>query len=463
MKYTKIVLALSLAGVVSVSNAANLQSADFPAAGDAAVDNAEVIYIGGASAQTPGLSSAIAFMCATTPKYFAHTTAKDYMAWKCNGAKSDTSVTGTTLAGKPFIVVKTDKDGSYAGLAPQVNQTSTSFADIANATTTTYSPAAALYRGASNAGSVPAALVQKIPDIALSDVSVDLWKKRAVTPLLTGNTYTAVNNFAGQGFGIAATPELYKLMQVDQFGAACSGVTSYACQPSISKAQYASFVSERIDINGNLLPNTTTGLPTAYKLHRRNSTSGTQAASDAYFLNNGCTNTTLGGEGTARTSAQGYSALVGSRSAALTVVEQTSTSTVVGTSGLMHPTEYALGVVSLENTGLNFLKINGISPNYKYDKANSAWVADSTQKVNLLNGSYDFQYAPTITRQTSLSGSKLDFFNALLNKFGDGADMVDAVGIYALPQAAITHNDSGTARFHRNGKDCGALTYKKNY
>lgn len=464
MKLNKILLALSLAGLTSSAYAANLKSVDFPVAGDAAVADADIIYIGGASAQTSNLSVAINSFCATTPKFFVHSgDKKDFMAWKCNGAKNDDSL--GELKNKPFIVVKTDKDGSYAGLAPVVNQSTQLFADIATATANAAFTGvnANLYKDAEMGGTFSAKNAAVIPDIALSDVSVDVFRKRSETPPLTGEDYTQEIGFSGQGFGVAVSPKLYELMQADQFKTGCTSVeekASYACQPSISTSQYATVVSTAVDLNKVLLPNTTTGKPTEYKLHRRNSLSGTQAASDTYFLKNGCVADDLTGELSPLTGTSGstagrvaYTANGTSRTASLTIYEQTSSSTVVGTSGLTNTDDYAIGVASLENVGPKWLKINGASPNFYYDGANG-WVADSTHKKNILNGTYDFAYSPALVFNNSLSGTKLAFKDAFKKKLGNGTTMLTAVGLYAEMGSQEAYVEGGTSNYSRGGKEC---------
>jgi len=107
----------------------------------------------------------------------------------------------------------------------------------------------------------------------------------------------------GVTFGVAASPALYTALQKDQVAsgllpASCS--TSYgtigsssnlACVPYISKSQYASIVSANfgaLNTNAAALFTNITPSDTSLELARRDQGSGTQAASNAFFLNVGC-------------------------------------------------------------------------------------------------------------------------------------------------------------------------------
>jgi len=220
-----------------------------------------------------------------------------------------------------------------------------------------------------------------------------------------------------QGFGVAVNINLYKALQKRDIAAGrlpsncqdnvAQTAAGAECRPNLSSLDYASLVSEG-------------GVTTAAKwlgdatdlnkiaLHRRVASSGTQAASNIYFL---------------RTNCQGYGKDISNALVTNEVLKNVSVNLAgapvkISFGGAMTPrgegtfgdltvvpqgetggvrseiqkdtTGYSIGVVSLENTeskiGNNgrFVRLNGADPLLIKD------AVDTTARVNLTNGRWPF-------------------------------------------------------------------------
>jgi hypothetical protein len=419
------------------------------------------IYVAGASAQTPGLAKAIVKFCTGTVQTFVDTQdGKQAFVWACPVANPTTSgITGS------FVVAKVDAGGSFAGVDPVTNHTTIRFPDLTTADDTpTTNINSAVTVGAATAGTVAwndgkatgstAAGTFVYPQIALSDVSVNIWRARGNAIPSTGFTVNPI--FAGQGFGVIVSPSLYTALQADQ---GLTGLTGVAAIPSISRQQYANVSQGVAGVSLNLLPNSANA--TALRISRRSDTSGTQAASDVYFLNNPCSlGTVLGGALTPK--AAGTYTVSGPTT--LTVVAESSTGNVktnVGTA-----TGFAIGVVSLENaesglSGAKYVKIDGVSPTY-YNG-----VADPTQKLAVINGQYDFAYESTLITndiETPAGGAAQTFADKLVADQKNGANLTTSTGLYAdasstqrLLNATTMAN---TSNYSRSQNECKPAVYK---
>lgn len=431
-----------------------------PSAMAASLTATNVIYISGASAQTPGLAKSIGNFCNTTVStYTDDKDGKQGYAYVCSSAKATSGLT----AGSSFIVVKLDAGGSANGVAPVVNLTTLPFPDIANCSATVI----AGYNASNTVGTVAGscaynlAPVAKQAQLGLSDVPASVWKARGqFTPVTTA--YTTAAGFAGQGFGIAVSPLLYTALQNDQIAggslaSTCTGVTTAgACQPSISKAQYANIVASNpgsvYQQNwAAMLPNTVSdpALTAVVTLARRTASSGTQASSDVYFLNAPCeTLTAMGGSlapigaGTydaagVLSTAVGYSGIP-----AFVVSEESSTGNVK----TKLATGYAIGVMSLENaqgTTWKWLKLNGVSPN-----------VDATQKATTVNGLYDFAYETEMIYRNDAVATTKSLATALVNELGNGANLATFSGIYADPLSGAAYVAGQTHKGSRGNNVC---------
>jgi hypothetical protein len=463
MNMKKIVIAVGLAlGSTSVM-AVDLTSG--VAAGN-------TIYIAGATAQTANISKAIVNACTTTPDaYVDDSDGKSAVVWVCPTAVTagniSTGKTSSGLTGK-FIVVKYEVDGSFSGVGPLINGNTITYPILTDATDNTAAGAStSLYTNANIKGRVSFtnSTNAHVPDIALSDVEVDIWRARGNevngSPLATTG-YTQSQVYALQGFGVGVSPLLYAAMQTDQ-GINSATCSASACQPSISRAQYASLVQSggQIAVWKKLLPNTpVANLPTGatVRIAARVATSGTQASSDMYFLGlpcqNGSSAAALNPAGALTTTDTATTTGVTGYPSTSVVVARLSSSSSVRTS---LETDYTIGVLSLENgeptSGVlwKYLKVDGASPTFFNN------VADSTQKKTTKVGQYSFAYNMALVKRTSASANSATFADYIVSSQGDGTIVASSKGLLADPQAEGTFDTNGTTRYSRGGLSCSAF------
>jgi len=463
----KIVIAVGLAlGTTSVMAGVNLT--DGVAAGN-------TIYIAGATAQTANISKAIVNACTTTPDaYVDDTDGKSAVVWVCPTAVTAANISGlpagkvsSGLTGK-FIVVKYEVDGSFAGVGPLINGNTITYPTLTDSTDNTAAGAStSLYTTANIKGRVTFtnSTNAHVPDIALSDVEVDIWRARGNTvngSQLATTGYTQSQVYALQGFGVAVSPLLYAAMQTDQ-GINSGTCSASACQPSISRGQYASLVQSggQVAVWRKLLPNTPVGsLPTSatVKIAARVATSGTQASSDMYFLGlpcqNGSSAAALNPAGAGTTTDNATTTGVTGYPSTSVVVERYSSSSNVKTA---LESNYTIGVVSLENgeptTGVlwKYLKLDGASPTFFNN------VADTTQKKTTKFGQYSFAYNMALVKRTSASATSGTFADYIVSSQSDGTIVASSKGLLADPQAEGTFDTNGTTRYSRGGLSCSAF------
>lgn len=255
---------------------------------------------------------------------------------------------------------------------------------------------------------------------------------------------------AGQAFGVAVSKALYEALQAEQ-GLTANGCTgdsvSEACQPSITKRDYASIVNAdpfsitKMDWSF-LLP--TTGAGMKVNLCRRVDTSGTQASSNVYFLSNPCASF-------AEQTGQRYPATAADSDIGFNVVENSGTGDVKkclsGTAGGVTASDFAIGVVSAENnptvpaTGSDswrFVKLDGVSI---YDGAGN--------RANVLNGKYDFAFELALHTHPTVTPANA---KVLMEKVADFLGDASAPAITGLYRVA---DSKGT----RGGNACQPFAY----
>jgi hypothetical protein len=221
-----------------------------------------------------------------------------------------------------------------------------------------------------------------------------------ILPAALGGGDAAVNakgvaaqaNF-GQAFGVVVSKPLYRALQVQQGIAANTDALdpTYdpANAPSITKEQYAAIADAAGAYHTDWSPIVGAAAGTGHKviLARRVNSSGTQASSNAFFLNNPCSAGSFG----SATPAAAADSVVG----AFEVFEGAGTGNVktrISTASNSAGTDnFAIGIVSLENdwrsdtstttNGYRFVKVNGVHPEAG-DTANA--------RVTVTNGSYPF-------------------------------------------------------------------------
>lgn len=308
-----------------------------------------------------------------------------YQAYFCSAKAGITGI----AAGARLLVVKRDRDGSLLGVGPVVNKEAIEFMKV---------DASCVDRGAAIVYPAPRYLCpgfeNAVPDAGLSDVERALWGARAQGAQVVAGALVEVRNFFGQGFGMGVSDALYGAMQAAQ--GLTVGATDAANQPRITRSQYASIVSTTgAYVNASFL----TG--TAGKLFncRRPSSSGTQAASDIFFLDNPCQRNAppLFGQLTPRP-ANSYGG------GNLVVIESPTTTEAINCLKDADPAaagqELAIGPIALENlpsTGWKFIKLDGVSPNFYATDPDGAGALkrgdpDPTQRRNVVLGQYLFAF-----------------------------------------------------------------------
>jgi hypothetical protein len=445
MQVKKLVLAVAIA-IAAPSAFANLETLPVAVSAD------NIINITGATAPSKTIGISLEDICASASVSAASRlfiTITDGAAapvgkgWKCQ-VPAGTTFTKLPGVTGPWIVRK-NEGGSLNGINPLRSGTT---AGGAQAQLNTNAAACAFTVSGSNpqqaSGTCPIGAGQRT-HIGISDVSQRVFAaKNQLAAVIAGNTYAADQALGQiQGFGVAVSPTLYALLQADQ------GVGTAI--PSISKNQYATITSTTDNPWPVLLPNSTEPAG-SLTVARRSVTSGTQAASELFFLNNPCN--------------AGSAPLAGSRNATLTnnanklVVTQASSSDAV-INAVNSTTALALGVVSLENIATanwRFVAIDGVHPG----QPNSP----DFQRKNIINGSYDFAYQTYLFRNTSTSlpagllNNIGDFSNALIADLGVGANLNDSNGIAGDPNAGTADFGIETAKFTRGAAgECAPAIY----
>jgi len=322
----------------------------------------------------------------------------------------------------------------------------------------------------------------QIADMALSDVRAEeLYATYPVAAVTAKNiaTLTQIPLFM-QSFGVAVSEPLYKALQKKNgLASTCgdSGATNIdgaACQPSISRADYASLVSKggKIKTLADLTGDATLTAPLI--LARRDDYSGTQAASNIFFVNGQC------GGNYEQSNAKSIDAAVikaggllgglairtdkdAEDTAALDVQANVTSGTVktaVGSS-----TDYAIGVLGTgsggkTNTYGRFVKIDGFSPNF--DGTN---YMNATATRAQINAGYPFSYVMMgmyVTATIDKVATKKATVLAVLNGFKSSA-LTNLSGIAYLDSAAsdqVAGQQSKYSRTYTSGavNNCAPIT-----
>lgn len=305
-----------------------------------------------------------------------------------------------------------------------------------------------------------AAIATGIPGITLADINI--------TPAS-----------AGQTFGVLVSQPLYRAMQGAQgLPAGCQddgnltaqvvvGLNdrSAACQPSISKQEYTSIVTTGKNsvaktqgagfIGGAAI------LGQQLTVCRRPATSGTQASSNQFFLENPCASgsLTFGSRNVATQGALGniqYIQANGSADVRTCLNNATSIVTDVSSPQTSNSV-YRIGVMSGENQpdpgdGFSFIKIDGVAIN-----------EDAQNRQTLIDGKYNFGYELVLHTNKNAAVTPA-FATALLTDIG--VDMGNPTqsnlrGLFQLKTAAFPQTTFPTqvAKGTRNGNSCSPFAY----
>lgn len=435
---------------------------------------AYVIYVSGASAQKQALENSVANVVCDTPadaRWFKETTSGNSSEGML--CKAKTTFSGAA-SGTNLLVVYSSQNGSAAGVNQVLSAAAIPTETESNVLTL---PCGNLAGGATaGAATVLTCLANTESKLALSDVlpyelvpgAVDETKGRTLADL--NGVITAL-----QGFGVIAglsgtydsatdtfnsTDNMYRKLQEQNVAeglllSACTTgayatVTnaSRACQPSIKKSEYASLVSVEGGIKSpaRLLPNVTIPAGTKVVVQRRVFTSGTQASSNLYFLNNRCSiDASLAGALNPKATTS---------TAAYKVVENPQTGDVRNNVAAGVAGEWTIGVVSLDNadnsgtsTKWRFVKLDGVSPNVKTDGT-----TDAKNRVALQNGRYGFAFEMSAMTPTDLDSDRQEVADAIVVGLTDSTAS-DLTGIAYLDGAVAAKQ----ARLRRNGNNCSPL------
>ena len=403
MKLTKLSLAVAATLFAGQAFAAPVTQANVVSARNAST--LKEVWISGASAPTFNVFDGFAHGCdVDSVSIFTNATTAgtpgsigDYNAYACTRGGVVTVLYHTVNGGSfnayaPHIPVTagTAPDGTaFPAVLQRVKNVGTASCSGSGTYTPTNSPSYltgatipvsfGCNRGtaASLADSAPA-----IPAGGFSDVEAALWGY----DVTSYGTETAIN--VQQTFGVVVTTKLYRALQVAQgiyldTNAADTADSAYspANAPNLTSAQYAAIAKSGGGYQTDWSPilGSTAGTGKNVYLVRRTGTSGTQASSNAFFMNNPCASGAPSGQLTAAALAQ--------TTASFIVTEASGTSSVK--SGLVainnHASQnFGLGVVSLENLPApeyKFVKIDGVHP-----EAGDTTYARATS----MDGSYKF-------------------------------------------------------------------------
>jgi len=442
-------LLLALATIIAAPAAFAVDISTSPVAVPA--DN--IIYVAGATAQSPGVGIALGKLCASASVAGTFVTLTDGAAvpvgkgWKCQvgAATTFTNLPGVTC---PWIVLK-NEGGSLNVITPLRNGSTQNQLDVTNCTVT------------GTAGSCANPLVAKPVYMGFADVSQKIFgAKNQLVAQTAGNTYVAdIPVGAGQGFGIVVSPALYTLLQADQ------GVGTGI--PSISKSQYASLTTQTAGFWSTLLPNGTAHAALPLTLARRSASSGTQASSEIFFLNNPCSAgaSPVGGSLTPTLGSAAGTSFVDVADTLIVKQEGSSDAVLADASTA---TGYVIGVVSLENPAVD--PTTGTAKPWKYVAIDGVFPgtanAPEFQKKNIVNGKYAFAFETFMfkTTKSTLSAALLNnvtnFTNGIVANLGVGANLATSNGLFGDPLAVSADFLADTNHYSRGGNECAPSVFQ---
>jgi hypothetical protein len=471
------------------------------------VTPANTVYVSGASALSGSFANVVGANCTGG--------SGNVVSFTINGSTSDGRVTVCTTSSTdgqfagPFAVVKRDTNGSFDGVGPVIDQSAlTKWADVSNCNDAT------LQCGLDSTTAI-------VPHAGLTDVDTNVWVGMANTGALSipvtdpSTTGTVLNGgFAGQGFGVMVSEQLYLAMQHKQVaegrlpancesdtvpgtpGYEVQNFTAGQCQPSIGKEEYAAIVADGLfsyvaPAAIGAASNPLTGSLDTINLCRRVETSGTQASSNVYFLNNSCGNATPtkgfkspktvnfsgGGVNPVAFNSSSGDAVTGNYDdfgGAFGLFEGSGTgdarNCVIRRNSGKNPNNqadalgtYAIGWISLENApaaGWKLVKLDGVSPNAVQlpvasdttDGVADGWTVDTNQRTNVVKGYYDA--APELEMLWPSTTPYGTFLTSLKNTFANPA-LVSLRGVFQA-NGTFTHagNETKVHKGTRNGNFC---------
>jgi hypothetical protein len=263
-----------------------------------------------------------------------------------------------------------------------------------------------------------------------------------------------VQSNIGQAWGLAVSYPLYYQLQKNDIAASLIAATcddapytaaapnlTAACQPNLSQGTYTSMVW---DSNKGVMSGEYFGGAAGSKLNlaRRVPTSGSQSASNIFFLNNPCAQGEAGGS-LNPTRAGTYNG------GKFVVTENSGTGDVkTKLTNATNASEFGIGVVSAENVPGSsdkwaFVKLNGIAPN-----------ADAKQRASSINGQYTFWYETVAFFPSQASTESVDLLNAVNGSLGNPA-ISDLTGLFVNGLAGASGDN--VTKLYRGGNSCSPI------
>jgi len=316
-------------------------------------------------------------------------------------------------------------------------------------------------------------------DVGLSDVKANELVSLYYDAIKGGATKASsvIANFnqqkiAMQGFAVGVNDKLYNAMAKAQFGDACSGVYTLACQPNITSAQYASLVTKEGNIKTVAALVGDNSLSGKLIIARRDQLSGTQATSNLFFAGNTCNAVTpdvktgkLGGALTVlRTS--DYPALTTAQVAAQTAEPALQVNEYPQTGDLQtllrtNTNDYVIGVVATDAADatstaskIKLLKLNGSSPDFV--KGSDTMLSGAALSTNIIDGSYPLQMTAYAVYPKTQTGDKAKITTALLS------DLSKYNSLKALPLGFFSGTAQVTTVSRNEGNNCSPLIKRTN-
>jgi hypothetical protein len=324
-------------------------------------------------------------------------------------------------------------------------------------------------------------------DVGLSDVKANELVSLYYDAIKGGaaKASSVIANFnqqkiAMQGFSVAVNDKLYDAMAKAQFGDACVGVYTLACQPNITSAQYASLVTREGSIKSAAALVGDITLTGKLIVARRDQLSGTQATSNLFFAGNTCNAVNpdvktgkLGGALTVlrtETAAPGYTpsatdTLASAELALMSVKEFPQTGDLQNLLRT-NTTDYVIGVVatdasesasSLGTTKIKLLKLNGSSPDFaKGSTSTTPALTGAALSTNIIDGSYPLQMTAYAVYPKTQTGDKAKITTALLS------DLSKFNSLKPLPLGFFSGSNQTTTVSRYEGNNCSPLIQRAN-
>lgn len=266
----------------------------------------------------------------------------------------------------------------------------------------------------------------------------------------------------GQVFGVAVSIPLYRALQAAQ-GLSDVNATTFdpVNAPNITKTQYVTIAAQGGAANGDWTP--ILGAPSSQKVivERRVATSGTQASSNAFFMQNPCANGANASLVPAGASDSSATYVVRENSGSGNVkTNLTNASNATVASG----NQFAIGVLSAENNwrvdapasaGYRFVKVDGVHPELG-DTENA--------RLTATNGQYAFHMELKNFVRSNYAGApaKTAFENAIVGQITDALANPQASACAVFPRGLTLNPLAGSvctvgaqvAKMTNLGKNC---------